>query len=303
MDFIYIEPINEDHRPKGSFYAIKLSKKDKETLGIRWGIKNLEKQIVLYPQTDKICCKENEVFVIGVGKKKFGKTNKIEVPVFSGDINDWDTYLSLYGKECLFYSLTGEDLHQFSASLSQMQTEFLSIIRLNDIHKYMDYVCKVKRIQQVQRNVICEKFFEKSSSWRLNYYYQNWLFRPSYRIGGFFISTPLLNPIDDDDKCESFYRSYRMDELEQSHPKYAEKKRLREAMNEIGVDNYYTKEYKELSEPYNEISREITLFVNDKLSEEINGENPRFPVSVKDRVKYLYGEEVCELYTDIIDKF
>ena len=67
----------------------------------------------------------------GIGEKKFGKTNKVEVPLFSGNIEDWDDYLKSYGKECLFYSLTGYDLYCGDCCMSKSVDEFVGTVVTN----------------------------------------------------------------------------------------------------------------------------------------------------------------------------
>ena len=98
--FIYIGKTKRDIE-NSSFKALKLADKDMAQLHPLWSEEQRKNTLILYPQTD-LYSGEDKVFVRGIGVKKFSKTNKVEVPLFSGEIEDWDNYLAAYGKECLF---------------------------------------------------------------------------------------------------------------------------------------------------------------------------------------------------------
>ena len=99
LDFVYIGK-EKNRLPKNSFNALRLSKKDKETFCHFHHLKMTDDDI-LFRQTNTFCG-ENKVFIRGIGEKKFGKTNKVEVPVFNGNLDEWDEYLAKYGRWCLF---------------------------------------------------------------------------------------------------------------------------------------------------------------------------------------------------------
>ena len=215
----------------------------------------------MIPQTDD----GNEVFVYNIGWKKFGKTNKIVVPLFSGNIDEWDDYVEKYGKECLFYSLSGYSLHSNDCCILSAIREFHSIFQCyGGIKHYQEFVENVEKIQQIQTDVFKEKL-SFLTDWGLNNFIENHLFRPCYSIF-FLIMSPYLDTPTDDKKMEEFYINYRKHEIMSEYSDY----------DNIKASNLIFKE------------------IDDGVV---------FPICMSDRIKMLFGEECERLYQSILDSF
>lgn len=265
--FIYIN--EKDSISDESFIALRLSKSDKRKLYPQWSDEEIKHNEVYYP---KCYGGDNEVFVSGIGYKKFGKTNKVIIPKFSGNVEDWDDYLNKYGQRCLFYSLTGHSLDSMDCCIYSGITEFYSILQcVGGIEHYQKFVDNVKAIQEIQKKVYKEKLSYKTE-YGLNHFINGHLFRPSYHI--MIISTPpYLDAIDDDMKMEEYYRNYRHHEIREEHPEYTP----------VQICEIIDKEFKEDD--------------NDESDGGI------FPCSMKERIKFLFGEECERLYKEILDEF
>jgi len=276
--------------PKESFYALKLSKKDKEKLHPTWNDEQIKNNVILYPQIDD----GDEVFVYGLGYKKFGKTNKVEVPLFSGEIEDWDEYLKTWGKECLFYSISGYSLYSMDCCLCSSQNEFYSILECDGgIEKYQRYVENIECIQEIQKDVINEKF-SYCPDWERNHLVDDLLFRPSYSIMGLLPISPYLDTIKDDEKLEKFYRKYRHHEIMLNHADYD---RYDELYKLIGDKDGYAKYIDE----YYEVKSKILHDIVDILDKEIN--DGVFPIQMYERVRFIYGDRCEALYNYILNHF
>ena len=301
--FIYIGETKREHK-NSSFNALKLSNKDKERLHPLWSEKQRKNTIVLYPQTD-LYSGEDKVFVRGLGEKKFGKTNKVEVPIFSGEIEDWDNYLNSYGKECLFYSLTGYSLDDWDACISNSVDEFLSLLQCKGgITQYQKYVENIEEIQRIQTEKINEKF-SYLSDWERKYFIKDNLIRPCFRVF-MFITTPYLDTPNDDVKLLVFYKKYRRHEIETNHTDYKRMIELKDhLMKEEGEKFMYVliEKYKEYEKEYSVIRKGINDTISETLDKEINEENGVFPICMADRMKFLFGEKCYALYKYILDKF
>lgn len=303
VKFIYIGKTMEHRIPKTDFYAFKLSKRDKEKLYPSWSEEQIKKTTVLYPQDSPM--DENEVFVRGLGWKKFGKTNKVLVPLFSGEIEDWDNYLKEYGRECLFYSLSGYNLNDMDCCASNSQDEFLSLMQCEGgIEQYQKFVENIETIQEIQTKVFNEKLSFMSDYQRKTFIEKN-LIRPCFRIF-IMIMSPYLDTPKDDDKLETFYRTYRKHEIETSHPDYKRMIEVKGLMNDEANNGsfYYTQKYLDYKQEYDTLYHTITCYVTDTLAEEIGeGEKNVFPVCMSDRMKFLFGDECNDLYDYILQHF
>lgn len=289
--FYYIGKVGSRNIPQNEFFAIKLSKKDKEKLHPNWTEDELKKTTILCPQTDTYG--DDKVFVSGIGWKKFGKTNKIVVPIFSGYIEDWDEYLEKYGKECLYYSLTGYSLYDMDCCAYSMQREFWSILQCDGgIEKYQKYVENIEEIQRIQKKVFKEKL-SYMSDWEMKYFVDENLFKPCFNV--FFITMPpYLDTPADDVKMENFYRRYRNHEIKSNHPDYERFNELREKI--------YDKDFYKVSEEYDLLRNRINDTITDTLEKEMNDDSV-FPCCMSDRMKMLFGEKCSALYNYILKHF
>ena len=303
VKFIYIGKIMEHNIPKSGFYAFKLSKRDKEKLYPRWSENKIKETNVLYPQTHSF--DGDEVFVRGLGWKKFGKTNKVFVPLFSGEIEDWDNYLKEYGKECLFYSLSGYALDDMDCCASNSQDEFLSIMRCKGgITQYQKYVKNIETIQEIQTKLFNEKLSYMSDYQRKSFIDKN-LIRPCFKVF-LFITSPYLDTPNDDEKLECFYRTYRHHEIETNHPQYSRMIDLQGLMQDESNNGVfcYTKKYLDYKQELDAIRTTINNCVIDRLAEEMEeGEKNVFPICMRDRLKMLFGEKCNNLYNEILEEF
>ena len=301
VNFVYIGKSMENMIPKSGFHALKLSSKDKRELYPFWDEETVKNTSVLYPCSYD----DKELFVYGLGWKKLGKKNWINVPLFSGEIEDWDNYLNEYGKDCLFYSLTGYSLQSNDCCASNMISEFLSLLQCKGgIGEYQKYVENIEAIQEIQREVFNEKLSYMGEYERKSFIDKN-LIRPCYRVF-LFITTPYLDTPNDDDKLECFYRTYRNHEIKTSHPEYARMAELRELVRKEAVENIYssTQKYCEHKEELDAITERITHNVLDTLADEINeGEKNVFPICMADRIRFLFGDKCHNLYNYILEHF
>lgn len=268
VHFIYIGKTKRKHQ-NSSFNALKLSNKDKIRLYPQWTEEKRKNSVILYPQTD-FYEGTDKLFVNGIGEKKFGKTNKVEVPLFSGNIEDWDDYLKTYGKECLFYSLTGYDLYCGDCCMSKSVDEFLSLLQCKGgITQYQKYVENIINIQRIQIETFNEKLDYLTGYCRKSFIERNLIY-PSFRLF-MIITPPYLNTPRDDDKLLSFYRTYRTHEIKVSHEFHD------------AIDTIYRR-------AVNTIDKEVK-------------EGVVFPICMADRIKMLFGDKCHNLYNYILTHF
>ena len=299
--FIYIGKSMENMIPKSDFRALKLSNKDKRELHPSWREETIKNTSVLCPCSSD----DKEVFVYGLGWKKLGKKNWINVPLFSGEIEDWDNYLNEYGKDCLFYSLTGYSLQSNDCCANNMISEFLSLLQCKGgIEQYQKYVENIEAIQEIQTKVFEEKLSYMSEYERKSFIDKN-LIRPCYRVF-LFITTPYLDTPNDDDKLERFYRTYRNHEIKTSHPEYARMTELDKLVREEMKKGFYcySKDYYIYKGELDAIHKRITDHILDVLAEETEeGEKNVFPICMADRIRFLFGDKCHNLYDYILEHF
>ena len=63
-------------------------------------------------------------------------------------------------------------------------------------------------------------------------------------------------------------------------------------------DDYY-----KLRNESDELYRKSSKIITEQVNKEINTDNDIFPTSVADRVKYLYGKEVSEIYNYLVKTY
>lgn len=298
--FINISNDNDYRKPKIEFKALRLSKRDKEKLFPLWNEEKLKKTEILYPQTDRFG-EDNEVFVRGLGYKKFGKTNMVVVPVYDMEIDNWDEYLNKYGKYCLFYSLSGYSLDDFDCCALSSQREFYSLLQCNGgIKKYQEYVDMILKIQEIQTNKLKE-MFSYLYDWEIKQIIQEKLFRPCYSIM-FMTMPPYLDTPADDDKLESIYRKKRYNDLKITHHLYKEYKELDILAQKEKEIESHSNDYEDLRDKMYLLKKEIRNDIVSVIDKEIE-EGKVFPIYMSERMTLLFGEECNRLYDSILKEF
>lgn len=263
VKFVYIGKDNESRIPKDTFKAIKLTTRDKRKMHPEWELGEAKKTEIIVPDTNGYS--NGEVFVYGLGWKKMTEKNTIEVPVFSGYVEDWDNYLKQYGKECLFYSISGYDLNSMDCCAYNVRREFHSLLQCDGgIEKYQTYVNTILKIREIQKQKIEETFSPFVSDWFVKDLTKKLLFNPSFGIM-FLIFEPYLDTIEDDGKLETFYRK---------------------------------KRYYELRGKY-----ESVVEIDDIITKEMDEEDGVFPVCMSNRMSVIYGDECNRLYDYILQNF
>lgn len=287
-------------RPTEKFYAMRLSLQAKRKLYPQYEDETLRQIDLLMPKSDRLFCDENEIFIYGLGRRKFGKTNKIEVPVFSGNLEDWDEYLKTYGRYCLYYSLTGYELDCFDACACPTQYEFLSILQCKGgIKKYQKYIDNIFKIREIQEKKITETFKGSKSKYYLESMLKELSTEPSFAIMGCSMP-PYLNSMADDEKLENFYTEKRKIEFWNAH-NY--KSRLDEISNRMKELRKQNEDDELLEDEYSSLYTEIFNEWNQVISKEIYGDDPVFPISMSKRMEMIYGKECVELYDKILKEF
>jgi hypothetical protein len=197
--------------------------------------------------------KTNTVFIHGIGGKKFNKKDIVVVPQITEGINIQD-YLDLYGKDCLFYTLTGRLINSNDCCYWEINAEFDCMLYFG-VDKWIDYIDRVNKLIDVTKNIYIEK-------WGVNPYIdkvqtaknKQCIFRQNifkikikHFLRGILRVKPYFDVIQDD----------------------------------LGLENTY--KYLILDEPLADIE-------NDK----------NFPISMKDRLEYLFNEYVSNEYKSLM---
>lgn len=283
-NFIYIGKNESDRTPKQEFKAIRLTTRDKRKLHPQWSDAEIKSANAIYPMTFD---DDGSVFVLGLGWKKATDKNTLTVPVFSGDVEDWDAYLSEYGEECLFYSLTGYSLRTHDCCAFNKQSEFLSLLSMDGgIVEYQKFASDILRIQEIQKQVLTEKL-----GWLPKYELDSFIkevkIKPEFKI--FFIVTPpYLDTPSDDDKLVTVYRKIRMREISSEDPDFERMCALSGSTSEEDRSEYRT------------LYDRIRKYAYEKATEEI--EKEVFPCQMRARMEHLYGKELTGLYSGILDR-
>lgn len=241
-----------------TFLALKLSPKDKEEVSRFRSVK-----------TDFVPCVDvddkGKFFIYGLGWRKLGVRNRMEIPHFDINKDDINEYFQKYGIDCLYFSLTGKDYRSSDCCTLPMQYELCSMFRVKNIKDYFEFVDVIKKIQNIQTNVIEND--KDLVDWEKRYYLKDTLISVRYRM--YLMTTPHLNCIDDDVQLEKYYRA----------------KRKRQLIKEK-LYSYYDKN--------------ITTTIDKEIEDGV------FPISLQDRLTYLFGKECSDLYKkalDYVEKF
>lgn len=151
--------------------------------------------------------RQNEFFCIGFGRIKLQGRKTYEIPLFSGNAEDWNNYIEKYGKLCLYFSINGKEFTNDCGDLAEIN-EFFSICA-SDATKYPAFVDCFIRMNEIQERVINDTFNGRTL---IKSEREGMMFRPTHSIMGF--SFPFMaDAVSDDRRLESFWLSYRQKDL------------------------------------------------------------------------------------------
>lgn len=240
-------------------------------------------------------CDKTETFVEGVGWIKLRNRKIYDIPPFSGEESEFSGYKEKYGPYVLYAAICGETYSPRQACKYLANSEFLSLCRFGAIG-HSDRMTKFRQMQDLQRDVIakyfdikpsrhgfalrlkCDKTYWDEFGWLSYLDLSDLLFYPCFNIMGIMPISMAVNPMDDDKKLSQLYKVIRHKELTLAHPLW---KKLCECTDE---------------DTHRNLHRTISEDVSTQISAELNTDNEHFPTSVKDRMAYLYGEEITKLY-------
>lgn len=307
MQFYFLGKDYGSNPPKSNtFKAYKY--KDKET-----------KETTLYPIKNE---NDKNIFIHGIGTKKIAPTKVIEVPVFDMIAEHWDEYREKYGDYCLYYSIDGSDLDDWDCCSQNKRNEYKSILETGTA-KYVEFINCFMQLSAKQSDIIKNKYLpliQEHTCFCEEKLIDEYLFRPQYYLlYTFFNTSAMPDVINDDKRMEKLYKDYRSAVLKNQNEDY---KKYRELLSEsLNIKKEWKKEHpnqifdycnvsKELYREYENLLDESDTYymkadkiIKEILDKEINTDNDIFPTSVKDRVKFLFGEEVSNMYNELVDKF
>lgn len=198
-------------------------------------------------------------FIRGTGWKNSKKGYKI--PVYKGTTKEeWESYLSEYGKYCLFFSITGFQLGSDDCVVWAAQQEFN--VTLGVGYDYMEgFLGKLNDLNSKIQKIVMDKYkldiFHTGHQWHGGKYSEtSWIIserdlfvvRPQYSLMAYFLTKPHIDPVSDDSKLWKHF------------------------VNVIGHNNL------------------------DEMEKE-------FPVSVRDRLTYLFSKEVSDDYEKLMKAY
>lgn len=252
VDFYYIErkkPLNGGDKLKVAVLKGKKLKEYKEKYGCREVANKKEYRV------PAITVIKDDVFVHSLGYIKV-KTFE-NIPPYDGLKSSWNEYVAKYGYDCLFYSLTGYELHTNDCCAYKMQCEFKSIVLSNiDLGEYTELVRLFKTINTYQRAKLDGlSFLYKGED-------KHFIFEPSYNLVGLMTTSPFYDTLKHDDKLTKLYICIRSNELTNKDHNLSSSRKIAEKEVADGI----------------------------------------FPVSMSERIKYLYGDECEKTYREVVDK-
>ena len=118
---------------------------------------------------------------------------------------------------------------------------------------------------------------------------------------GLLITPPYLNTLRDDDMSEIIYEKIRRYEIYKTNPLVADYKKIVEETKQEYQTHHESCMYYNLCDKATKLH---TRIINDSLKQ-INQEIQTgvFPVSTKERLRFLYGDECTRLYEEILINF
>lgn len=135
------------------------------------------------------------------------------------------------------------------------------------------------------------------------------MFRPCYSV--YSIPFQYSPNVLYDDKCmENLYREYRESVLKTESIDYQKAIQLEKERFKVeddlknNINSQFTwDDYYKLRNESDELYRKSSKIITEQVNKEINTDNDIFPTSVADRVKYLYGKEVSEIYNYLVKTY
>lgn len=303
LQFFYIGKSYGSQKLEGNtFKAYKY--KDKET-----------NKVILYPIiTMSYDPNPKEIFIYGVGYKKIGKS-VVEVPVFDGDSEHWDDYIERYGIRCLYYSIDGSEYDSNDCCHIKKQIEFKSILKYG-INNFVDFIDKFIKMSDIQIKIIKEKYAPLISNNTCRnidtLIEEEYKFKPCYNMFySYFIVQYSPDVIEDDKRMVQLYRDYREAQLKLESKDYQEALKVEKQKfalyNELKGNHAYNSnkvdEFYRLDEKCNKLFNKAYKPIKEQINKEINTDNDIFPTSVEDKVKYLFGNEVSEIYDYLVETY
>jgi hypothetical protein len=287
IELIFLkEPYRADRAPNANFLAVKHNKE-------------------IYPlhyQDDK-----KETFIMGFGYVKIAKKQLFTVPVYSRKVKDWDTYLEKYGKYCLYYSLSGGHLEDRDCCTIRQQEEFYRILHCGGAVKFSQFANNFNKFHKIQEDVI-----EKLPG-ICKLYSDDIYIKPAYSIS-ILGCAPYMDSINDDRKLEKTYLYIRKHNLKQAHrlnDEYAETSKAKDIafkeMKRLENINCSNVEYWKMRDKFDELKDQswnlyckIDAEITDIALKEI-GAGKVFPICMKDRMSFLFGEEAVHHYINCME--
>lgn len=216
---------------------------------------------IIYPQGIQ---SGKEVFIRGTG---YVKGKPVNVPLFSGLVKDYDTYMEKYGKYCMYYSLTnGRELNSGDLADGRSKNEFEQLVYFG-IEKFVPYMDMAIELDNIVQTTILQ-YFENKNNYFYKSLYESVRLIPTYNLGFSFMLFPAsMDVVRDDKKLERAYCEFEF-------MKHCKKN---------GSD-YYDGKF--------EFIETLRVKIENGASE--------FPECMDDRIKLLYGERASELYKKLI---
>ena len=204
-----------------------------------------------------------EVFINGTGWKKCSTKKIMEIPRYSLQCEDWETYLKVYGIRALFYSLTNVSYGSADACHYNAHMEFNAVLGLKDVSKYVQWLHKVFHIQELCKPYLEEYQKKVSFPWKfieehtIIPHYTLWTGRMGIPFG------PTLDPISDERMLDSLYWKLGL-----------------AARNE-----------------------EENIFITaDEIIEKMK-DDKEWPVSVRDKMIKMFNKDIADLYEECLTFF
>lgn len=204
MDFYYLGREDNKRIPQGeSFKAIKT--KDG-----------------YFPILDSY--KPHQLVLTSQGYIRLGNRKIYDIPVFDRQEEHWQEYLDKWGEMCLYYSLSGGELYDYFRE--DEKYEFNCLLKYG-VENYTDFVVQLKKLNEIQRKVIKEKYIPVDcDKGCIDRYTEKYITKPHYYFWGY---VPFhVEIFSDTDNMREMYSRKRVEYYKSVHPEYNELLRLKQ---------------------------------------------------------------------------